>query len=592
MIPSSGSTLDSESAARRPSCHALLCGLLFLVLSGVAFAAEPLDDEQSSLAFRQEASTSFPELEDPPILESPYACFENFVISGMDQDWTRAARSLNFRLVGKDLDLDRARELARKLYFVLSQELWIDWAGLPARPDGMVDQAVVGAGSQPLVGQPRRGILVGRIEVDGRDMPIRLHRVQSGDSDPVWLFAAHTVLRIDDLYDRHGPSWLARSMPEWAQARSWLRTPIWQWIALLVAVLVAVSLGVAAGPIALKILSRFGWISDERVRAFRLPIATTVTSFVLWVVVEWLLGLPGALASIVDTSTLILFMVAATWLVARVTTRLFDTIARDVVEGFHTEDTPVRQRVLTQITVARHVLLLIVAMIAIGILLQELNLFRTAAVALLTSAGAAAVLLGIAGHTVLGNLIAGVQIAATQPFQIGDVVYVLDNWGTIEDITYTYVTVKTWDERRLVIPIRKFVTEPIENWSKNDPFLVKPIYLAVDFRADVERIREAFLEKLEDEDDWARDRDEPKALVTDLGDETMKIRLTCGGKDPSAAWRLYCRMSERMMAWLREVEDGTYLPRRRLLVEAPERSLTPPSEESASEESTIKEADC
>ncbi len=561
-------------APRRTILLALAaCGMLLGFPSGMAWARVDADESSAPLVFRQEASTEFPPLDDPPLLESPFSCFENFVLAGMEEEWTRAARSLNFRLIRDDLDVERARELARKLYFVLNQELWIDWTSLPARPDGMVDETTMGAGSQPLVGQARRGILIGRIEVDGREVPIRLHRVRAGEADPVWLFAAHTVLRIDELYERHGPSWLARSMPEWAQTRWWLRTPVWQWIAILSAVFVALILGVAAGPLSLKLLSRLGWITDTQMRSFRLPIATTVATFVLWIVVEWLLGLPGALSSIIGTSTLILFMLSATWLAARITARLFDTVARDVIDGLHNDDTPARQRVLTQITVGRHVLLLIVAMIAAGILLHELDLFRTAALALLTSAGAAAVLLGIAGHAVLGNLIAGVQIAATQPFQIGDVVYVLDNWGTIEDITYTYVTVRTWDERRLVIPIRKFVTEPIENWSKNDPFLVKPIYLSVDFRADVDRIREAFLEKLADEDDWARDRDEPKVLVTEFDDETMQVRLTCGGNEPSAAWRLYCRMSERMMAWLRDVEDGAWLPRRRLVVDSPTGAL-------------------
>jgi len=179
-------------------------------------------------------------------------------------------------------------------------------------------------------------------------------------------------------------------------------------------------------------------------------------------------------------------------------------------------------------------------------------------------AGAAEVLIGIAGHAVLGNLIAGLQIALSQPVKIGDTVIVEDNWGSVEDITYTYVVIRTWDERRLVVPVSHFVSETIENWSMTDPFLTKPIYLHLDYRADVDRVREKFLEVLEGDEDWDEERDEPKALVTDTSGDTITVRLTAAGATPSEAWSLSCRVRERMLAWLRDVENGRWLPVQRI----------------------------
>jgi small-conductance mechanosensitive channel len=226
-----------------------------------------------------------------------------------------------------------------------------------------------------------------------------------------------------------------------------------------------------------------------------------------------------------------------------------------------------QRRALTQLTVARYAILLLVALVAVAVVLIQLDMFRAIGIALLTSAGAAAVILGIAGHAVLGNLIAGLQIALTRPFRIGDTVMIEGNWGVIEDISYTYVIERTWDDRRLIIPIKYFINEHFDNWSKTDEYLTKPIYLNVDYRADVQRIREKFFELLERDEEWDPDIDDPKVLVYECGDETMTVRLTCGAKDPSSAWWLHCRMREQILAWLQGVENGAWLPRQRVMLD-------------------------
>lgn len=507
-----------------------------------------------------EIDALMPPASERPNLATPQASVESFMMASRDEDFSLAGQSLDLRLAG---DTPDAAALAEKLAFVLQQELWIDWESLPDRPDGVVEPGPLGEGG-PLVGVPRRSIRLGDIAIDGREVPIRVHRVKAPNQDPIWLFSAQTVDNIDALYEAHGPSWVARAMPAWASGRVW-GVQLWQVVALAATLAAAPGVGWIVGIVAYR---RLRSTLPERLcgvaAPVRWPIAAVASTVMVWIIVEWLLPLPSAIAAIADLLALIGVVAAAAWLTMRLIDLFVNHVAKDAITNVHEDESPARQRMLTQVTIARYACMLIVVLVGISVVLIQLDLFRSVGIALLTSAGAAAVVIGIAGHAVLGNLIAGLQIALSQPIKIGDTVIVLDNWGAIEDITYTYVVVRTWDERRLVVPINHFVSDAIENWSKTDTFLVKPIYLRLDYRADVDRVRETFFEFVREDEDWDEERDEPEVLVTDSDDEAITVRLTCGGATPSAAWSLHCRVREKMFAWLRDVEGGLFLPERRV----------------------------
>lgn len=504
-------------------------------------------------------------LDDPPNLETPQACVENFMLSARHSDYDRAARSLNFRLI-EDLTDNEAASLAEQFYFVLKQELWIDWESLPDRADGMVDRDLL-TESGPLVGEPRIGLRLGSIQVDGRGIPVRLQRVQTSDTEPVWLFSAQTVDNIESFYEVHGPGWLERRMPGWASARGWQDIAVWKWITLAVILLLAPIIGWVTVKLVGRSANKALSTDPKLLKQVSSPATAVIATALVWVTIEWLLSLPSQAARIADPLSLIAFVASVTWLAMRLISFIVDGIAKDAVRRSHEDDSTTQRRVLTQVTITRHVLMLVTALTAIGVVMIQLGVFRTFGVAMLSSAGAAAVILGIAGHAVLGNIIAGLQIALTQPFTLGDAVYIEKNWGRIEDITYTNVVVRTWDERRLVFPVRYFIDHWFENWSMTDPFLVKPIYLHVDYRADVEAIRSKFMDLLENDEDWDKENDDPDVLVTDTQDETMVVRLTCGGSTPSDAWYLHCRIREKLVAWLQQYEDGRYLPRRRVILD-------------------------
>ncbi len=522
-------------------------------------------DRSSEPVYTQESiNPGLGALDPPATLETPQSTMEFFLRACEKEDFGRAAHALNLRLMADTSRVD-ASQLAERLFFVINQELWIDWEALPDRPDGMDDSSPLN-GSGPMIGQARKSISIGSVGVDGRDAAIRLQRVTTGDvgETPRWLISAFTVENIDAMYEAHGPGWLNERMPDWAQVRGLGGVMVWQLITMVLTFIIAPFL-------AWMITWVLRWILRKgRVKTFGVydalhwPVTFFLAAIMISVVFSGGLSLPGYFATVVDP--VVLFSVAATgaWIAMRAMNYVVENIAKRTVRRSHDGDEETQQSILTSITVLRHVLILGIAAIAVGIVLSQLSGFRSIGIALLSSAGALAIIAGIAGHAVLGNLIAGLQIAFTRPFTLGDSVYIEDNYGTIEDITYTYVIVRTWDYRRLVIPIRHFVDHWFENWSLRDPFLTKPSYLYVDYSANIEKVREKFLELVKADDDWAQDRDDPAVLAYEAREESLVVRLTCAAKDPSTAWSLHCRLREKMITWLQEVEGGQWLPRQRV----------------------------
>lgn len=503
-------------------------------------------------------------LDPPPNLETPQAAMEFFIRSGEADDFERAAHALNLRLM-PDLSPSEAATLAKRLFFVIKQELWIDWESLPDRADGMDDSAPLN-GSSPLIGRPRKDVRVDSIRLDGRDVEIRLQRVTTGSADqtPRWLLSPYTVANIDALYDAHGPGWLDERMPGWARVRAFGGVMVWQLIAIGLTLIVMPLLAWAVTWLVNWLLKRFPAPAIGLYDALHWPVTFFLAAVLISIVFSAGLSLPGNIATVMDPVVLLLVAATGAWIAMRAMNFVVENVAKRAIRKSHDGNEEAQQSILTTITVLRHVLILVIAAIALGIVLSQLSGFRSIGIALLSSAGAVALVVGIAGHAVLGNLIAGLQIAFTQPFTLGDSVYIEGNYGVIEDITYTYVIVKTWDHRRMVIPIRYFVSNWFENWSLRDSFLSKPIYLHVDYSANIDAVREKFLEIVKTDDDWAGDRDEPSALAYEAKEDSLLLRLTCAAKTPAAAWDLHCRVREAMVEWLQEVEGGRWLPRQRV----------------------------
>jgi small-conductance mechanosensitive channel len=161
---------------------------------------------------------------------------------------------------------------------------------------------------------------------------------------------------------------------------------------------------------------------------------------------------------------------------------------------------------------------------------------------------------------VLTNLIAGVQIAITQPIRIGDAVIVENEWGWIEEIGSTYVVVKIWDWRRLVVPLSYFLEKPFQNWTKSSSELIGTIHIWVDYTVSVDRLREELNEIVKASKLW--DGNVVNLQVTEATDQAVQLRALASARDSSQAWDLRCEVREKLIAFLQKNYPDS-LPRRR-----------------------------
>ncbi len=179
---------------------------------------------------------------------------------------------------------------------------------------------------------------------------------------------------------------------------------------------------------------------------------------------------------------------------------------------------------------------------------------------LLASAGVAGLIAGLAARPVLGNIIAGLQIAFTQPIRIDDVLIVEGEWGRVEEITGAYVVVKIWDERRLVVPLQWFIEHPFQNWTRSSSQIIGTIYVWVDYALPVEAARAEFLRLCREAPEW--DGRVASLQVTELGERSMQLRGIASSVDAGKNWDLRCRLREGLIDYLQRTH-AQHLPRLR-----------------------------
>lgn len=231
------------------------------------------------------------------------------------------------------------------------------------------------------------------------------------------------------------------------------------------------------------------------------------------------------------------------------------------------------RRVATQMQVLRRVALVIVSILAVSVALMTFPTIRQIGASLLASAGLAGLVVGMAMRPTLSNLLAGIQIALTQPIRLQDAVIVEGEWGWIEEITTTYVVVKIWDLRRLILPLTYFVERPFQNWTRTTAMLLGSVYLYVDYTVPVEELRAELRRILESTDMWLG---EVCVLqVSDAREHTIELRALADAKDSGTAWDLRCLIREKLIAFIQERYPHA-LPRSRVELERDQPAAAPP----------------
>ena len=216
------------------------------------------------------------------------------------------------------------------------------------------------------------------------------------------------------------------------------------------------------------------------------------------------------------------------------------------------------RRVQTQITVLHRIVMVIVVVVTLSIMLMTFPSIRHIGVSLLASAGLAGLIVGMAMKSTLSSLIAGIQVAFTQPIRIEDVVVVEGQWGWIEEIGTTYVVVRIWDLRRLVLPLSYFIEHPFENWTRQSSDLLANVLIYADYTVPVEEVRKELRRILESTNLW---KGAVCALqVTDASENTVQLRALMDAHDSGKAWDLRCYVREKLIQFLQEKYPGT-LPR-------------------------------
>jgi small-conductance mechanosensitive channel len=214
----------------------------------------------------------------------------------------------------------------------------------------------------------------------------------------------------------------------------------------------------------------------------------------------------------------------------------------------------------TQVRVLLRTIDVLIVLITIGAALMSFPAVRQYGVSLFASAGVAGIVAGLAARPVLSNLFAGVQLAMTQPIRIQDVVIVEGEWGTIEEITSTYVVVRIWDLRRLIVPLSYFIEKPFQNWTRENAALIGVVYFYLDYRAPVGVIRDKLKDFVKQSKDW--NGKTVSLLVTDAKESTIELRAIMSADDAGRSFNLRCEVREKMIDFLQR-EHPEALPRQR-----------------------------
>jgi len=254
----------------------------------------------------------------------------------------------------------------------------------------------------------------------------------------------------------------------------------------------------------------------------------------------------------------IVVIVGVGWLILMVTDVIGQAISTewDITK----EDNRKERSMLTKFRVMRRVWIGLIVVCTAGAVLMTFPSIRSLGAGLLASAGVAGIVLGIALRPTLETFLASVQVALTEPINLDDVVIVEGEWGRIEEIRPTYVVVRIWDDRRLIVPLTYFIQQPFQNWTRTRADITGVVTLKLDYTTPIEQVRTKVGEIVQSNTNY--DGRFWNVQITDADDRTMTLRVLCTAANASKAWDLRCAVREQLVTYLQENHPGA-LPRLR-----------------------------
>nr|MBU1327625.1 mechanosensitive ion channel family protein [Candidatus Omnitrophota bacterium] len=204
----------------------------------------------------------------------------------------------------------------------------------------------------------------------------------------------------------------------------------------------------------------------------------------------------------------------------------------------------------TQIRMISNIIVVVIVLLTVSFILMSFSRVRHIGVSILASAGVIGIVIGFAAQKTLGNLIAGIQIAIAQPIRLDDVVIIENEWGWIEEITLTFVVVRIWDLRRLVVPISYFLEKPFQNWTRTSADLLGTVLIYADYTIPVKEVRNELTRILENSPHW--DKKVNMLQVTNMTEKTVELRALMSAVDSPTAWNLRCEVREKLLEFLQQ----------------------------------------
>lgn len=275
------------------------------------------------------------------------------------------------------------------------------------------------------------------------------------------------------------------------------------------------------------------------------PLRFLMPALCISVVIPFL-RLPEKAGGFIGRFIQILLIVLFGWVIVKIVCIIRDALLDHY--DINARDNVRARSMHTQIRLIANIISVVVVLLTVSFVLMSFSGIRQIGISLLASAGIMGIVIGFAAQRTLGNLIAGIQIAIAQPIRLDDVVIIENEWGWIEEITLTFVVVRIWDLRRLVIPISYLLEKPFQNWTRTSADILGSVFIYADYTIPVKEARDELTRILEDSQYW--DKKVNVLQVTDAKERVIELRALMSAVDSPAAWNLRCEVREKLLVFL------------------------------------------
>ncbi|WP_083025054.1 mechanosensitive ion channel family protein [Vreelandella lionensis] len=528
-----------------------------LLFSSVGMAQTQGDESEDPRWFTMDAiNAGLDEVPEEAKRMSPRETIRSFLNFTDDENYADAAHLLNLADIDPSEQPARGTELAKQLAEVLRRGEWLNASNLPGRQDAAIEDP---SGQNPLAGEPRRNIELAALQIEGQAYDVRLGRYRVGEEDPIWLIMPESVSSIPALYEEYGPSMLESYIPEQLKA-SFGVLKVWEWLAIPIFLITIGVTGIATyylvGLIARILPPGISTIFADQIGV---PVAMIVMSLVTQMLLDYVVSF----SAVATTTFRVLLISIMAWGAVTIALGVVDTImlrmTRRLVGEIDDTKPKDKRRLLTSLYALRRVIILITVVAVSVYVLGQIQLFESLGLSILASASVLAVLVGIAGQTVLGNILSSFQLSLAKPIRIGDLVIFEGQWCYVEGIFYTFIRLRSWDERRVIVPVTYFTSKPFENLSVKSTKMYRFMELTLHLSAAISQVREKFLDFAKEEESVIEHH---KLLCYVTGQTAHAQTVTCYlmTSDPMAGWTAEMNVREKLMAYIRD-EHPEWWPR-------------------------------